>query len=144
MPHAIMIVPASGGIDTVIEDGETLTYQDGVAVALRDTPVETADPDRYKPPVGATVVGEPVAIEFDKDDNPILWQVQVRAEETVDKFVGGWSVVSEPNPEPPMDTVVITVRAPEVYLNTLNSRLYAVDNRLGFVPGTDIIPDEES
>ena len=143
MPHAIMIVQG-GGIAAVIEDGETLTYQDGTVDVMRDTPVETDDPDGYKPPKGATVVGEPLAIEFDKDDIPVLWEVQVRAEETVDKFVGGWSVVSEPNPAPPMDTVVIAVRSTEAMLNTLHARLYAVDNRLGIVPGTEIVPDEES
>lgn len=144
MPHAIMIVPASGGIDTVIEDDEALTYQDGVAVAMRDTPVETDNPAKYIPPKGATVVGEPVAIKFDKDDNPVLWELQIRALQTVNKYVGGWMVVSEPNPAPPRDTVVIAVRSPEAYLNTLHARLYAIDNRLGIVPGTEIKPDEES
>ena len=142
MPHAIMIVPASGGINTVIEVGESLTYQDGVTVMPRDNPVEVADPDKYVPPKGATVVGEPVAIKFDKDDNPILWELQIRALQTVNKIVGGWMVVSEPNPAPPMDTVVIAVRATEEYLNTLGNRLYAIDNRLGIVPGTEIVADE--
>jgi hypothetical protein len=140
----MLIVLVDGGLDVVIESGETLSYQDGTANVLRDTPVETADPEGYKPPLGAWVVGTPRAIEFDEDDNPILWEVQVRAEETVDKIVGGWMTVSENPPDHPMDTVVIAVRSTEAYLTTLHDRLYAFDNRLGIVPGTDIESDEES
>ena len=142
MPHAIMIVLASGGLDAVIEAGESLAYQDGVTVVPRDNPVETDDPDSYVPPKGATVVGTPLAIKFDKDDNPILWELQIRALQTVNKYVGGWMTISDKPPKHPTDTVVIAVRSTEEYLSTLHARLYAIDNRLGIVPGTEIEADE--
>jgi len=124
-----------------MEDSETLVYQIGTVDVPRDTPVETADPDNYTPPQDAEVVGNPVPIEFDEDDNPTLWQVWVRALETVPHIVGGWMVVSEPNPEPPLNTVVIAVRSTEAYLTTLHDRLFALDNCMGIVPGTEIQPD---
>jgi len=142
MPHALLIVPTDGGINAVMEEGESLEYQDGEVTVPRDTPTETADPDKYKPPKGSEVVGKPRPIKFDEDDNPVLWEVQVRALQTVDKFVGGWMVVSEPNPEPPLDTMVIAVRSSEAYLTTLHARLFALDNCMGIVPGTEITPDD--
>ena len=142
MPHAIMIVPASGGINTVINNGESLAYQSGEVDVMRDKFVETADPESYKPPKGATVIGDPRAIKFDKDENPILWELRVRALETVPKMVGGWMTISNNPPEHPTDTVVIAVRSTEEYLSILHARLYAIDNRLGIVPGTEIEADE--
>ena len=141
MPHATMIV-ASDGLDAVIETGESLAYQSGEVDVLRDTFVETADPESYKPPKGATVIGDPRAIKFDEDDIPILWELRVRALQTVPKMVGGWMIISNKPPEHPMDTVVIAVRSTEAFLTTLAVRLYAIDNRLGIVPGTEIIADE--
>ncbi len=138
MSYAQMIVLTNGGLDAIIETGESLAYQDGVEVVMRDIPYETADPETYEPPPGGQVVGTPLAIEFDKDNNPILWRVQVRALQTINKYVGGWMTITDSPPEHPMDTVVIAVRSTEIYLNTLHNRLYALDNRLGIIPGTEI------
>ena len=143
MSHATMIVLAGGGLDAAIEAGESLAYQSGEVDVMRDKFVETADPESYKLPKGATVIGEPRAIEFDEDDNPILWELRVRVLQTVPKMVGGWMTVSNNPPEHPTDTVVIAVRSTEEYLSTLHARLYATDNRLGIVPGTEIEADEE-
>ena len=138
MPSALFITPFENG--QVVIPSEELTYQDGEVDVMRDTLVETDSPESYEPPEGATVIGDPLPIEWDEEDNPILWQLRVRALETVPKMVGGWAVASEAPPDLPPGTVLAVIRATEAALNDLDTELQNIDDSLGMI--TEIDDDE--